>query len=60
VSDFIRRRTLLGASADQGWSAAPRVAALMAGELAWPAPQVAAEVESYRRDIGSTTAFRSL
>ena len=60
VSDFIRRRTLLGASADQGWSAAPHVAALMAGELAWPAAQVAAEVESYRRDIGSTTAFRSL
>ena len=59
VSDFVRRRTLLGASADQGWSAAPRVAELMAAELRWPLARAAAEVESYRRDIASTTGFRS-
>jgi hypothetical protein len=31
---------------------------LMAAELAWPPARIAAEVESYRRDIASTTAFR--
>ena len=35
LSDFIRRRTLLGASTDQGWDAALAVAALMAAELGW-------------------------
>ncbi|HEU4938437.1 MAG TPA: glycerol-3-phosphate dehydrogenase/oxidase [Vicinamibacterales bacterium] len=58
VSDFIRRRTRLGASADQGWSAAPRVAEIMGAELAWQPERIAAEIESYRRDIESTTAFR--
>ncbi len=59
ISDFIRRRTRLGASADQGWSAAPRVAELMAAELAWQPDRIAAEIESYRLDIASTTAFDS-
>jgi glycerol-3-phosphate dehydrogenase len=58
ISDFIRRRTLLGASADQGWAAAPRVAALMAEELRWPAAQAAAELDRYRADIRSTRAFK--
>ncbi|HEU4924822.1 MAG TPA: glycerol-3-phosphate dehydrogenase/oxidase [Burkholderiales bacterium] len=58
VSDFIRRRTRLGASADQGWSAAPRVAEIMGAELAWQPERIAAEIENYRRDIESTTAFR--
>lgn len=57
VSDFIRRRTRLGASTDQGWSAAPRVAELMGDELMWQPDRVAAEIESYRHDIASTTAF---
>jgi glycerol-3-phosphate dehydrogenase len=57
ISDFIRRRTRLGASADQGWSAAPRVAELMGAELAWQPDRIAAEIESYRLDIASTTAF---
>jgi glycerol-3-phosphate dehydrogenase len=57
VSDFIRRRTLLGASADQGWDAAPRVAALMATELGWSSGQLSAELEAYRRDIDDTRAF---
>jgi glycerol-3-phosphate dehydrogenase len=57
LSDFIRRRTLLGASADQGLDAAPRVADLMAAELGWSAAQVSAELEAYRRDIASTRAF---
>jgi glycerol-3-phosphate dehydrogenase len=59
VSDFIRRRTGLGASSDQGWSAASRVAELMAAELAWQPDQITAEIESYRRDIAATTAFHS-
>jgi glycerol-3-phosphate dehydrogenase len=58
ISDFIRRRTLLGASADQGWAAAPQVAALMAEELRWPAAQAAAELDRYRADIRSTRAFK--
>jgi glycerol-3-phosphate dehydrogenase len=58
LSDFIRRRTLLGASADQGWDAAPRVAALMAVELGWSSGQQSAELDAYRRDIDSTRAFR--
>jgi glycerol-3-phosphate dehydrogenase len=57
ISDFIRRRTRLGASADQGWSAAARVAELMGAELAWQPDRVAAEIESYRDDIASTIAF---
>ncbi len=57
ISDFIRRRTRLGAAADQGWSAAPRVAELMGAELAWQPDRIAAEIESYRLDIASTTAF---
>jgi len=57
LSDFIRRRTLLGAATDQGWDAAPRVADLMAAELAWSPTQVSAELDTYRRDIASTRAF---
>jgi glycerol-3-phosphate dehydrogenase len=58
VSDFIRRRTMLGASADQGWDAAPRVAQLMAAELGWSAERTVAEIEAFRRDIASTRAFK--
>jgi glycerol-3-phosphate dehydrogenase len=58
VSDFIRRRTLLGASADQGWNAAPAVASLMADELGWSTARADAELEAYRADIDSTRAFR--
>jgi glycerol-3-phosphate dehydrogenase len=57
VSDFIRRRTLLGASAGQGWDAAPAVAALMADELGWSRAQTDAELEAYRADIAGTCAF---
>jgi glycerol-3-phosphate dehydrogenase len=57
LSDFIRRRTLLGASTDQGWDAAPRAADLMAAELAWSPAQVSTELDAYRRDIASTRAF---
>lgn len=57
LSDFIRRRTLLGAATDQGWDAAPRVADLMAAELGWSAAQISAELDSYRCDIASTRAF---
>jgi len=58
LSDFTRRRTLLGASTDQGWDAAPRVAALMAAELGWSPAQMSAELEAYRRDIDATRAFK--
>ncbi|MBW8868702.1 MAG: hypothetical protein JF610_15485, partial [Acidobacteria bacterium] len=57
VSDFIRRRTRLGASADQGWNAARRVAEIMGAELSWPPSRIAAEIEDYGRDIAATRAF---
>jgi glycerol-3-phosphate dehydrogenase len=59
VSDFIRRRSLLGASADQGWDAAPQVAAVLARELGWSAERQDRELEAYRRDIQKTLSFRA-
>jgi glycerol-3-phosphate dehydrogenase len=58
VADFIRRRTTLGASADQGWDAAPAVASIMGEELGWSAEQRMREIEAYGRDIERTKAFR--
>jgi glycerol-3-phosphate dehydrogenase len=58
LSDFLRRRTLLGASDDQGLDAAPAAAALMAAELGWDAARTAAEIEEYRRDVAATLAFK--
>jgi len=58
LSDFLRRRTLLGASDDQGWGAAAGAAALMGRELGWSAARVAEELDTYRRDIAATQAFR--
>ena len=51
LSDFMRRRTLLGASDDQGSDAAPAAAAIMRAELGWSAEREAAELEEYQRDI---------
>jgi glycerol-3-phosphate dehydrogenase len=59
IEDFIRRRSLLGATADQGWDAAARVAALMGAELGWSPAQRALELENYARDIERTQAFRN-
>ena len=58
LSDFIRRRTLLGASTDQGWDAAAPAAALMAAERGWTADRTSAELDGYRRDIEAARAFR--
>ncbi|MGH9309626.1 MAG: glycerol-3-phosphate dehydrogenase/oxidase, partial [Vicinamibacterales bacterium] len=57
LSDFLRRRTLLGASDDQGWAAAPAAAAVMASELGWSAGRVAGEIEAYQREIEATRSF---
>lgn len=57
LSDFLRRRTLLGASHDQGWGAAPAVAHVMASELGWSAGRVADEIEGYRVEIEATRSF---
>ena len=59
LSDFLRRRTLLGASADQGREAAAPAAALMAAELGWTAARTAEEIARYEADIALTEAFRS-
>jgi glycerol-3-phosphate dehydrogenase len=58
VQDFIRRRSLLGATADQGWDAAAAVAAVMGEELGWSSERRAQELERYGRDIERTQAFR--
>ena len=51
LSDFMRRRTLLGATEDQGWDAAPGAAALMRAELGWSAEREAEELAEYRSEI---------
>jgi glycerol-3-phosphate dehydrogenase len=58
VGDFIRRRSLLGATADQGWDAAPVVATIMGAELGWSAAERQREIEAYAHDIERTHAFR--
>jgi glycerol-3-phosphate dehydrogenase len=58
VADFVRRRTFLGASADQGWDAAAAVAAIMGVELGWTPERRAREIDTYERDIARTQAFR--
>lgn len=58
VSDFLRRRTLLGASDDQGWEAAQPTAALMGAELGWSPERIGREVDAYRADIAGTVAFK--
>jgi glycerol-3-phosphate dehydrogenase len=58
LSDFMRRRTTLGASADQGWSRSADVAAAMAARLGWTPEHTSTEIDDYRRNIESTRAFR--
>lgn len=57
LSDFIRRRTTLGASADQGWAVAPPIAAVMGEQLGWTPARTSSEIEAYRQEIESTRAF---
>jgi glycerol-3-phosphate dehydrogenase len=59
LSDFLRRRTLLGASTDQGMDAATAVAGIMAAELKWGRARMTAELDEYRRDVASTLAFKN-
>jgi glycerol-3-phosphate dehydrogenase len=58
VSDFIRRRTMMGASEDQGLDAAPRVAELMGSALGWSPGQILAEIDAFRHDVDATRAFK--
>ncbi len=57
--DFLLRRSLLGFSQDQGQSAAPRVAALLAQELGWPPARTNVELNIYQEHIALTQAFRN-
>jgi glycerol-3-phosphate dehydrogenase len=57
LDDFIRRRTLLGATADQGVQAVRTAAALMAEELAWSLPRQASEVAAALQPPGSDLDF---
>jgi glycerol-3-phosphate dehydrogenase len=59
LQDFMRRRTLLGAAADQGLDAARPAALLMGAELGWTAELVEEEIDAYGRDIAATLAFRA-
>ncbi|MGB2715227.1 MAG: glycerol-3-phosphate dehydrogenase/oxidase [Vicinamibacterales bacterium] len=58
LSDFLRRRTLLGTTDDQGWEAAAAAAELMANELGWSRSRIEEETTAYREDIARTLAFR--
>lgn len=57
IADFLRRRSLLGATADQGWMAAPAVADVMGAELGWAEERRRQEIEAYARDIERTQKF---
>jgi glycerol-3-phosphate dehydrogenase len=58
LSDFMRRRTALGATADQGWSRSAEVATAMAAQLGWTPEHTSTEIDEYRRDIDSTRVRR--
>ncbi len=47
LSDVLARRVMVGLEADLGRACAPRVAAVMAGELGWDDATVAAELAAY-------------
>lgn len=57
--DFLARRTLLGFSHDQGLSAAPRAASLLARELGWSPARVEDELRLYQDYVAATQAFRN-
>jgi glycerol-3-phosphate dehydrogenase len=59
VADFIRRRSLLGATADQGRDAVTAVAGLLGRELDWTADHQRREIEAYAHDIERTVSFRA-
>ena len=58
IGDFVRRRSLLGATADQGWSAVRSVASLLGRELGWTDEHRQQEIEAYAHDIRKSLAFR--
>jgi glycerol-3-phosphate dehydrogenase len=59
VADFVRRRSLLGARADQGWDAVRCVAQTLAQEFGWSPDRQQSEIDGYARDIDKTLAFRA-
>jgi glycerol-3-phosphate dehydrogenase len=59
LADFVRRRSLLGASLDQGWDAVPAAASILAEELGWSPAERTRQIEAYRRDIEKTQTFRN-
>jgi glycerol-3-phosphate dehydrogenase len=59
VSDVLRRRSLLGASADQGWDAVHSATDILADELGWSEARRQREIDAYARDIERTVAFRA-
>jgi glycerol-3-phosphate dehydrogenase len=59
LDDFLRRRTLLGATPDRGAQAIVRAAALMAQELGWQPAREASEVARARHSPGSDLDFRN-
>jgi glycerol-3-phosphate dehydrogenase len=60
LADFLRRRSLLGATSDQGMDAAPAVAAVLARELEWSSDRAQHEIERYTLGIERTRSFRGV
>jgi glycerol-3-phosphate dehydrogenase len=58
LSDFMRRRTALGATADQGWGVARTVAETLARQLGWSPARTSTEVDAYRAEIESARLLR--
>ena len=60
VADFLRHRSLLGATADQGWDAVSAVAAILAQELGWTDDRRGREIEACALAIEKSQSFRAL
>jgi glycerol-3-phosphate dehydrogenase len=58
LADFMRQRSLLGFSRDQGVKAVPAVASWMALELGWSSAETASQIDGYGRWVEETLAFR--
>ena len=57
LSDFMRRRSALGATADQGWGLARQIAATLGTQAGWTPVRTSDELEAYRQEIDSTRGF---
>jgi glycerol-3-phosphate dehydrogenase len=58
LADYMRRRSLLAFTPDEGIKAVAAVASWMAMELGWPPAEMAAQIDAYQSWVEETQAFR--